>query len=1007
MFSMRLLFSISLWVAVSSFLPNIVNASNNGLQNIVTWDEHSILVHGERLMIFSGEFHPFRLPVPDLWLDVFQKIKSMGFTGVSFYMDWGLVEGNPGHVVTDGILDMEKFFQAAREAGIYLIARPGPYINAETSAGGIPGWVLRKNATIRSDDPEYLDATKEYMATVGRIIEKAQITHGGPVIMVQPENEFSTWPGVTDFPSDANRQYMKFVEQQLLDAGITVPLIVNDNQVKGYWAPGSGLGATDIYGIDAYPLRYDCANPSVWPTYEFPHDWQVIHEQESPTTPFAIAEFQGGSGEGWGGVLEEMCAELINEEAVRVVYKNNYSFGVKLFNIYMTFGGTNWGNLGYMNGYTSYDYGAAITEERGVWREKFSEEKLQANFLKVSPAYLTATPGIGVNGSFGAPASIAVTPLLGNGTHTNFYVIRHADFSSQEDTQYTVTLPTSVGNVTIPQLGNSLTLAGRDSKFHVTDYDLGGINLIYSSAEILTWARGAGSTRVLIVYGGAGETHELAFARHLGNPTVVEGSGITIRPKGSAWVIQWKVQNERRVLLIGDLRVYLLWRNEAYNYWPMEVEAKEPIGNFSSPSKDLIVVKAGYLVRSAQLCGRDICLTGDINATTEIELISSPVETANAIILFNGEKLKSSETKSKLLSATAEYNPPSLKLPVLGKLKWKYLDTLPELHDEYDDTDWTSCSKASTNNPRALNTPKNLYAMDYGFHTGSLIYRGQFLANGQESYIRLNISGGTGFSHSVWLNSTFLGSWSGTSTNSTAIQTLPIAQKLHPTNPYVLTILIDDMGQDEEAPGTDVIKFPKGILNYTLSGHQQADVSWKVTGNFGGEQYQDLVRGPLNEGAMYAERQGFHYPSPPNANWEVANPVEAGLSQAGVGFYTTSFELQIPNGWDIPMSIVFNTSSNDRSNAGKGSNYRCQLYVNGYQFGKYINNLGPQLSYPVPEGILNYSGTNYIALSLWAQDEEGARLGGIDLVPTAIIRSGYRTPNAAPQPAWTRRPGVY
>jgi beta-galactosidase len=215
-------------------------------------------------MIFSGEFHPFRLPVPDLWLDVFQKIKSMGFTGVSFYVDWGLVEGNPGHVSTDGIWSLDEFFDAATQAGIYLIARPGPYINAETSAGGIPGWVLRKNATIRSDDPEYLNTTVDYMNTLGRIIEKAQITHGGPVILVQPENEYSTWPGVTSFPSSMNRRYMDFVEKQLLEAGITVPLIVNDNLAMGYWAPGSGLGAVDIYGIDSYPLRYDCESHEIF-----------------------------------------------------------------------------------------------------------------------------------------------------------------------------------------------------------------------------------------------------------------------------------------------------------------------------------------------------------------------------------------------------------------------------------------------------------------------------------------------------------------------------------------------------------------------------------------------------------------------------------------------------------------------------------------------------------------------------------------------------------------------
>jgi beta-galactosidase len=211
-------------------------------------------------MLFSGEFHPFRLPVPGLWLDVFQKIKSMGFNGVSFYTDWSLLEGNPGHIVTEGIWSLERFFEAASEAGIYLIARPGPYINAEVTAGGIPGWVLRINATIRCDEPEYLNTTTKYMSTVAKVIERAQITHGGPVVLVQPENEYATWPDVSeaDFPTTMNREYMDHVEKQLLDAGITVPLIVNDNKALGYWAPGSGLGAMDIYGIDAYPLRYDC-----------------------------------------------------------------------------------------------------------------------------------------------------------------------------------------------------------------------------------------------------------------------------------------------------------------------------------------------------------------------------------------------------------------------------------------------------------------------------------------------------------------------------------------------------------------------------------------------------------------------------------------------------------------------------------------------------------------------------------------------------------------------------
>lgn len=68
--------------------PTIRRYENAPLQDIVTWDDKSIFVRGERIMLFNGEFHPYRLPVPSLWLDVFQKLKSAGFAGASFYTDW-------------------------------------------------------------------------------------------------------------------------------------------------------------------------------------------------------------------------------------------------------------------------------------------------------------------------------------------------------------------------------------------------------------------------------------------------------------------------------------------------------------------------------------------------------------------------------------------------------------------------------------------------------------------------------------------------------------------------------------------------------------------------------------------------------------------------------------------------------------------------------------------------------------------------------------------------------
>ena len=102
-----------------------------------------------------------------------------------------------------------------------------------------------------------------------------------------------------------------------------------------------------------------------------------------------------------------------------------------------------------------------------------------------SPAYWTAIPRNGSNGSFVNTGLIATTPILGN--ITGFYVVRHALYNSTDTTHYRLSVPTSQGDMNIPQLSTSLTLNGRDSKIHVTDYDVGGTVLLYSTGEIFTW----------------------------------------------------------------------------------------------------------------------------------------------------------------------------------------------------------------------------------------------------------------------------------------------------------------------------------------------------------------------------------------------------------------------------------------------------------------------------------------------------------------------------------------
>jgi hypothetical protein len=336
-------------------------------------------------------------------------------------------------------------------------------------------------------------------------------------------------------------------------------------------------------------------------------------------------------------------------------------------------------------------------------------------------------------------------------------------------------------------------------------------------------------------------------------------------------------------------------------------------------------------------------------------------------------------------------------------LTWKYLDNLPEIQPTYDDSLWTLANNTSSNNTYTLRTPTSLFASDYGYHAGVLLYRGHFTATGNETTFKIQTQGGSAFGSSVWLNSTYIGSWSGIDAATTYNSTYTIPN-LSAGKSYIFTVVIDNNGLDENwVVGPDEMKHPRGILSYDLSGHAQSDIKWKLTGNLGGEQYIDKTRGPLNEGGLYAERQGFTQPYPPSHDWASASPI-TGTSKPGVAFYQTSFRLDLPRNYDIPLSFNFGNSTNEN---GETSDYRAQLWVNGYQYGKYVNNIGPQRSFPVPQGILNHRGQNWLAVEVWAQQSQGAKLTNFTLTAGTPVWTSMKEPSMVETPDYRKRAGAY
>ncbi|OTA54670.1 glycoside hydrolase family 35 protein [Hypoxylon sp. EC38] len=978
--------SIRNYVLLTGEVPQIFTQNDErSLQDIVTWDEHSLLIKGERAMIMSGEFHPWRLPVPSLWLDIFQKVKAMGFNCVSFYSNWALLEGKPGNFSAEGVFAYDQFFEAATKAGVYLIARPGPYINAEVSFGGFPGWLQRVKGHLRTSDEDYLAATDNYAAQIGAIIARAQITNGGPVILYQPENEYTVGVSIP-FPDG---RYMQYVEDQARNAGIVVPSISNDAAPLGNNAPGTGLGEVDIYGHDAYPVQFDCGNPSTWPPLALSGIYHQTHKLQSPYTPFSLVEFQGGAYDPWGGPGFNNCAALTNHEFGRVFYKNNFAAGATIHNIYMIFGGTNWGNIGFPGGYTSYDYGAAISEDRTLTREKYSELKLQAEWLKVSPDYLTAEPGAALVLTYANNMAITVTRLGGNSTlgSGSFFVVRHSDYTSTASDNYTMKLPTLKGDISIPTLFDSLTLHGRDSKIVATDYDVGGTRILYSTAEIFTHQK-FDDTTVLIVYSGPNEMNELAVQTTSTSPIVANDSIIMNRTDDLV-TLAWSTSPERRIVQIGDFHIYILVRNSAYKYWVSEI----------SKSSSLIVY-GPYLVRSISIDNGVLSLSADFNRSTTVEVIGAPSNITTLEI--NGVRQDFRIDDGRIVT-NVSYSAPSMNLPSLSELSWTYVNSLPEIQADYDDSEWVAADHQSTNNSyQSLQTPTSLFAGDYGFHAGVLLFRGHFTAKGTEKTFEIKTQGGNAYGHSVWLNDTFFGSWIGDASTSSydATYTLPA---LSAGEPYVLTVVIDNMGLEENyIPGIDTGKAPRGILNYRLASSiiNTTPVTWKLTGNLHGEDYVDRARGPLNEGGLFAERQGYHQPRPPVANFTPGSPFSP-PGKPGVSFYTAPLSLHLPSDeYDIPLSFSF------RNVAGGAA--RIQLYVNGWQFGKFVGHIGPQTSFPVPEGILNYNGENWIGLAIWRmEDSGGTPVLDFRLEASVPVLTGRDPVVLVESPGWSARGGAY
>ncbi|MFB7752035.1 beta-galactosidase [Streptomyces sp. NPDC056121] len=932
----------------------------DGTAHTVAFDKYSMIIDGRRTALWSGEVHPFRLPSPSLWRDVLQKLRAHGYNSVSIYVAWNYHSPAPGSYDFTGVRDLDLFLRTAAECGLYVIFRPGPYINAEVDAGGFPGWLTTTAGTARTSDPTYLGHVDEWLTAVDEIAARHLYTKGeGTVVLYQLENEYAS-----NVTSPAGRDYMSHLHAKVRADGIDVPLFHNDKGRNGYWVPGSfptgGESGRYMYAFDGYPSP--SGNPPDWGY--FGTGGAKGGSTASPDTAGFLAEFGGGWFDPWGGGEfagkgYEEARRTRDAAYERRFYLTNLANGIKVHNVYMTFGGTSWGWLPAPVVYTSYDYGAALDEARGITSKLVPMHQigqLLATVPDLTQLDRAADTAAG-------DERIKVYHLVNPESGAHVYVLRN---DTTAEVTSTLDVTHDGGSTTV-----DVTVGARDAKLLATGIAVGRRRLRYSTAQPMLQL-GAARHDIAVLTGRAGEATVTAL-ECTGEPkvTVLDGAATSAYDSGSGVLrVSGTLGGLTRVLVEGGgaaTPLLLLLADD---------EATARLWRHDTPSGP-VLVRGPALLRTAALHGASVHLEGDTVEAADLE-VWAPRGISR--VTWNEAPVSTRPTPSGSLRSRARLaGVPDVALPALTG--WRRRGENPEAEPGFDDSDWQVADRRSSHSTTPVPADRPvLFADDYGFHYGDVWYRAAFDdASGAESVSLAYLTGTQGLLM-AWLDGEPLGTHrmpvpdksQSTQGTWTATATLAVPASLRTPGRHTLSVLVRRMQHDEDGGARDSHKAARGLTAVTFAG-AAPDLTWRIQG----ETVPDPVRGPLNNGGLYGERHGWHLPGFRDDDWHPATlPSPADGQRQGVTWYRTGFRLAIDHDVDAAVGLTF---TDDASRA-----YRVQIFLNGWNMGQYINDVGPQHTFALPNGVLRTRGRNTLALAVLS---DGTTPSGPGEVKLTLMRS--------------------
>jgi hypothetical protein len=561
------------------------------------------------------------------------------------------------------------------------------------------------------------------------------------------------------------------------------------------------------------------------------------------------------------------------------------------------------------------------------------------------------------------------------GAHLLFAVHSPSDLTT--DDSFTFDVTTRDGTYTLP-----LRLNGQDAKMLLAAYPMERQYLVYSTSEVQAHLAN-GERDIALLHGRTGERGETVL-RYASQPQVdVIAGKVDARYDAAKGDLKLSYTHDAlaRVRISGGGRapLLLLLADEAASqrFWTQRTPAGQ------------VLELTPALVRTATLEGGTLALTGDTSEDSTLDIWGPPF----ASVTFNGRRLVLSPQPDGSVRTAAVPGPDKVSLPDLAKARWLRRMDSPEAQPGFDDSGWLKVD----NRPSAAQTwtmpergQPTLAMSDYGFHHGDVWYRGRVtIADPATNQLELFYGAGGAGMLQVWIDGRFVGQHeldTGRSFPETTDSVKLSLGALKP-GPHVIAVMVRNNSHNWDLMADDYHREARGLISASLTskgGRRFAvPIAWRLQGTQGGEQLADAARGPLNNGGLHGEREGWHLPETADSGWSRSAPTAAPPAP-GTYWLRTSFDLDLPRGHDVQLGLAFGDASQPRSDREN----RALIFVNGWNMGQFIAHVGPQRTFVIPPGILDPNGPNTIALAVTTDGSKANALEPVRLVNLRTVRGG-------------------